>query len=272
MCTDIHDQITFAEQLEKMVEERTKELHRSNEDLQQFVHVASHDLKEPLRKIIFFAGRMQDDLKEQLDENGRFYLSRISIAANRMVLMINGVLKYATVSSLDEIYEPVDLNEVVKNVLFDLDLAIQQKEATIHCTLLPQIEGASVMLQQVFYNLISNSLKFARTGIPPVITISSETIDRDGKTFARIKLKDNGIGFEQIYAEKIFGTFTRLHSKDKYEGAGLGLSLCKKIIERHCGSIKAKSAENIGTIFEILLPFHPSHTFESSNEYKEHRF
>jgi PAS domain S-box-containing protein len=253
-CTDIHDQKTFAEVLEKQVEERTKELHRSNEDLQQFVHVASHDLKEPIRKIKTFIGILQAEINEQLNEKNRYYLNRVQVAADRMFSMIDGVLTYSTISAWEERYEPVDLNEMIKNVEFDLELAIQQKGATIHYAHLPKLEGAPVMLQQVFYNLISNSLKFARTGVPPVITITSETIDQKGKAFARIVLQDNGIGFEQKYAEKIFGTFIRLHPKDKYEGAGLGLSLCKKIVERHGGSIAAKSAENVGTAFEILLP------------------
>lgn len=253
-CTDIHDQKTFTEQLEKMVAERTKELQQSNEDLQQFAHVSSHDLKEPLRKIRFFASRLCDELDGRLDEKNKIHLSRVQAAADRMWHILDGVLTYSKVNFLEEIYEPVDLNEVIRNVASDLELPIQEKAATIHCSSLPSLEGAPVMLYLVFYNLISNSLKFSRAGTAPVIAITSETVDRKGKAFARITLKDNGIGFEQKYAGKIFGTFTRLHPKDKYEGAGLGLSICKKIIERHGGSIEAKGAENAGTEFEILLP------------------
>ncbi|MEI6950557.1 PAS domain S-box protein [Paraflavisolibacter sp. H34] len=253
-CTDIHDQKTFSEQLERMVAERTKELHRSNEELQQFVHVSSHDLKEPVRKIKTFVNRIEEAFHEELGETGRFYLSRVQTAANRIFAMIDGVLTYSTISAWEEIYEPVDLNEVIKSVEFDLELAIQQTGATLHYGPLPRLEGAPVMLHQLFYNLISNSLKFARAGVPPVITITSEILEHQGKAFVCMDLQDNGIGFEQKYAEKIFGTFVRLHAKDKYEGAGLGLALCKKIVERHGGSIVAKSAAMAGTIIEIKLP------------------
>ncbi|MEI6950819.1 PAS domain-containing protein [Paraflavisolibacter sp. H34] len=253
-CTDIHDQITFTEQLETMVAERTKELHRSNEELQQFVHVSSHDLKEPVRKIKTFVNRIEEAFHEELGETGRFYLSRVQTAANRIFAMIDGVLTYSTISAWEEIYEPVDLNDVVRSVESDLELAIQQTGATLHYGPLPRLEGAPVMLHQLFYNLISNSLKFARAGVPPVLTITSEILEHQGKAVTRIAVQDNGIGFEQKYAEKIFGTFIRLHPKDKYEGAGLGLALCKKIVERHGGSIVAKGAENIGTVMELLLP------------------
>ncbi|HEY8897762.1 MAG TPA: PAS domain-containing protein [Niastella sp.] len=253
-CTDIHDQKTFSEVLEKLVEERTKELQRSNEDLQQFAHVASHDLKEPVRKIKTFVSKVQEELNGKLDETSGFYLERVQAAASRMFSMIDGVLTYSTIGALEEIYEPVDLNQVIKNVEFDLEMAIHQKNATIHYKNLLMVEGAPFMLHQVFYNLISNSLKFAGTDQAPIINITSALIDQKGKAFARIMIADNGIGFDQKDAEKIFGTFIRLNSKDKYEGAGLGLSLCKKIIERHGGSISAKSKENEGAIFQIDLP------------------
>nr|WP_262898152.1 PAS domain S-box protein [Niastella soli] len=252
--TDINDQKTFSETLEKQVEERTRELQRSNEDLQQFAHVASHDLKEPVRKIKTFISNIQLESEKLLDESCQFYLSRVQAAANRMVSMIDGVLTYSTVSALEELYELVDVNQVLKNVEADLEVVIQHKKATIHYSHLPKLEGAPLMLHQVFYNLVSNSLKFARTDVPPVISITSHFIEKKGKPFACIVLEDNGIGFEPKYAEKIFGTFTRLHSKDKYEGAGLGLSLCKKIVERHGGSITAKAREKGGAIFAILLP------------------
>jgi len=245
---------SFAEILEKLVEERTRELQRSNEDLQQFAHVASHDLKEPVRKIKTFVGNVQRELSEQLNESALFYLSRVQAAANRMLSMIDGVLAYSTTSALEEIYEPVDLNQVIKNVEADLEVTIHQKEATIKYDHLPTLEAAPLMLYQVFYNLISNSLKFARTDEASVITITSTIIEKKGMPFACIVLEDNGIGFEQKYAEKIFGTFIRLHPKDKYEGAGLGLSLCKKIIERHGGAITAKAGDNNGAVFEIELP------------------
>ncbi|WP_066405591.1 PAS domain S-box protein [Flavisolibacter tropicus] len=252
--TEIHDQKTFTEQLENMVADRTKELKQSNEDLQQFVHVASHDLKEPVRKMNFFLSRVKATLNGNRDEKTGFYLDRVQAASNRMLSMINGVLAYSTISAVEELYESVDLNLLIKNVAIDLELVMQQNDATIRFSNLLTLYGSPVMLHQLFYNLISNSLKFARVGVPPVINITTEEMELNGKAVTRIRLQDNGIGFEQEYAEKIFGAFARLHSKDKYEGAGLGLSLCKKIVERHGGTITARGKENEGTVFEILLP------------------
>ncbi|WP_276134915.1 PAS domain-containing sensor histidine kinase [Polluticoccus soli] len=252
--TEIDDQKTFERTLEQRVKESTKELRQSNSELQQFIHMASHDLKEPVRKITVFISQLQAHLKEQLDEKSKFYLGRVQSATTRMFSIIHGVLNYSVVAAKEEAYELVNLNKVVKDVKDDLELRIQDKAATINHTNLPELKGAQVMLHQVFYNLISNSLKFSRADAAPVINISSEIVSRDNKVCARILVKDNGIGFEQKYAEKIFGSFTRLHTKDEYEGAGLGLSLCKTIIERHEGSIKATSAEGEGTEFEIMLP------------------
>lgn len=252
--TDIHDRKTFIEQLETMVAERTKELQQSNEDLQQFVHVSSHDLKEPVRKIRFFADRLYHDAGWCLDEQSKTKLSKVLASAERMSSILEGVLTYSQVSFLEELYKSVDLNEVIRDVEADLELTIQEKKAVIQYSNLPMLRGAPIMLHLVFYNLISNSLKFSRRGVVPVITITAELIEKKGEAFARIELKDNGLGFDQKYADKIFGTFVRLHTKDKYEGAGLGLSICRKIVERHGGTITAKSEENVGTTFEILLP------------------
>jgi PAS domain S-box-containing protein len=252
--TDIHDQKTLSQKLEEQVRKRTKELQRSNEDLQQFAHVASHDLKEPVRKIKTFVARLQEEISEKLDERAKTYIHRVLNAANRMVVMIDGVLSYSTISALEEMFEFVDLNEVMKSVEVDLELVIQQKGATIRYNNLPTIEGAPIILHQLFYNLVNNALKFTRPGVPPVITVTTQIESSNGLEFALIDVQDNGIGFEQEYADQIFGTFTRLHSKDRYEGSGLGLALCKNIVERHGGSIRAKGIPNQGATFEITLP------------------
>jgi len=252
--TDIHDQKTFTGELEEKVAERTHALQQSNEDLQQFVHVSSHDLKEPVRKIRFFANRLCDDAEGCLDEKSKVHLTRVQAAADRMSQILDGVLAYSKVNFEEALYEPVDLNAVMADVVSDLELPIAEKGASIRYGDLPQLMGAPIMLHLVFYNLLSNALKFAKAGVPPEIRITSSGFERKGQAFARIIVQDNGIGFEQKYAEKIFGTFTRLHSKDLYEGAGLGLSICKKIIERHGGNITAKSETGGGTAFEILLP------------------
>jgi signal transduction histidine kinase len=171
-----------------------------------------------------------------------------------MIVMIDGVLTYSTVSALEEIYEPVNLNEVLKSVEIDLELVIQQKGATIRYSNLPTLEGAPILLHQLFYNLVNNALKFTKPDVPPVITLSSEIKWTEGKELAHIILQDNGIGFEQEFADQIFGTFTRLHPKDRYEGSGLGLALCKNIVERHGGTITAHGIPNGGASFEITLP------------------
>ena len=253
-CTDIQEQKTVTEKLEGLVAERTKELQRSNEDLQQFAHVASHDLKEPVRKIKTFTGRLEDYLDGKLDDSASKFIDRIHVATDRMFNMIDGVLAYSKINA--DLQQPtlVDLNEIIKNIETDLEVSLQKTAGKIHYNNLPTIEGASVLLYQLFYNLINNSIKFAKENVPPQITITSEIQVKGDKTFAIITLEDNGIGFDSNQAERIFETFTRLNSKDSYEGTGLGLSLCKKIVERHGGNITAEGNVNKGAVFVITLP------------------
>jgi PAS domain S-box-containing protein len=253
--TDIHDQKTITAKLEALVTERTKELKRSNEDLQQFAHVASHDLKEPVRKIKTFASRLEYEDQNNLSAAGKGYLQKMQSAADRMSTMIDGVLTYSTLNALHQKIEKVDLSQVISNIQADLELVIQRKEATILQRNLPVIEGAEVLIYQLFYNLINNSLKFSRSDVQVSISITADTIYKDGKSYTEIRIEDNGIGFEPGQAERIFNTFERLHSKDKYDGTGLGLALCKKIAERHGGSITAKGSLNEGAQFIVLLPF-----------------
>ncbi len=175
-------------------------------------------------------------------------------AADRMFTMIDGVLNYSTLNAVSQTIELVNLSGIISHIETDLELVIQKKAATISQQNLPQLEGAAVLIYQLFYNLINNSLKFSRLDVPSQIIITATTIQKDGDEYAEISFKDNGIGFEQKYAERIFGTFERLHAKDKYDGTGLGLALCKKITERHGGSIKADGRLNEGAAFTILLP------------------
>jgi PAS domain S-box-containing protein len=251
--TDIHDQKEIEASLERLVAERTLELKRSNESLQQFAHVASHDLKEPVRKIKTFSSRLQHEYGAELPEKGKQFLEKIHSATDRMYAMIEGVLNYSTIDAQDQHTTQVDLNEIIRNIEADLELSMQQKKAIIVKDQLPLIEGASVLLYQLFYNLIGNSLKFASAERAPVINIRYSD-DRNGK-FAKIELSDNGIGFAPEYSRKIFNTFSRLNPKDQYEGTGLGLALCKKIAERHNGSIQARGEEQEGAIFTVLLPY-----------------
>jgi len=238
-------------------------LKRSNAELEQFAYVASHDLQEPLRKILTFIDRIKTKEEVALSEDVSNYLQRISNAAMRMRVLINDLLSYSRMANTQFEALPVNLNELMKDVLSDLELLIQQKAAKISYGELPSIEGMKVQLQQLFQNLFTNSLKFSVKGRPPLINIKSEYVtdptpssDKDihQKTFCRIEFSDNGIGFEEKYGEKIFQIFQRLHGKSEYEGTGIGLAICKKIVENHKGIISARGRPEEGATFVILLP------------------
>jgi light-regulated signal transduction histidine kinase (bacteriophytochrome) len=216
----------------------------------QFAHVASHDLKEPVRKIATFESRLTHEFGEALPERARGYLEKISNAAGRMYTMIEGVLRYASVSEGEQDFEPVDLNEVVRQIGTDLEVPIADKGALIEAAKLPVVTGSSTLLYQLFYNIINNALKFSSPKRKPLLRISSETLEGA----FRIRVADNGIGFDPDNATRIFKTFTRLHPKDRYEGTGLGLALCQRIVERHGGSISAEAKEGEGATFVITLP------------------
>jgi PAS domain S-box-containing protein len=252
-CTDIHDQKTMAENLETLVQERTKELQRSNEDLQQFVHVSSHDLKEPVRKIQFFENIISNQFQGVLPDDVNANLQKIRKSARRIAAMLEGVLHYSSVDASMTIIEDIDLNAVVNDVAEDQEVLIMEKNAKLKYYDLPVIRGAPTLIYQLFYNLINDSLKFAGEK-PALITITSKQSKIGDRSFWKIVLEDNGIGFDDVYSELIFVTFTRLNAKDKYEGTGLGLALCKKIVERHGGSITATGKKNSGAKFTILLP------------------
>jgi PAS domain S-box-containing protein len=241
-------------ELEKRVEERTRELNRSNEDLQQFAHVASHDLKEPLRKIKTFASLLKEDQAMLSSDSANIYLSKIVSAADRMTNMVEGVLNYSKADELAGSMELIDLNSIINDVQIDLELAIQQKAGTIIKEDLPKIHGAKILIHQLFYNLLNNALKFAKADVPPIVHISCDMRNIDGQMFVNIIVSDNGIGFEPVYKDKVFELFSRLNAKDKYEGSGLGLSLCKKIVLRHGGTISARAVKGEGAEFLISLP------------------
>jgi PAS domain S-box-containing protein len=261
--TDIHDQKTLREKLENLVSERTKELQRSNEDLQQFAHVASHDLKEPVRKVMTFGNRLKEEFGSQLSQKANTYLSKIESSAIRMYSMIDGVLLYSSLDAMEQTKELIDLNELIQNIVTDLEVVIEEKNATIKFGNLPEIEGTPILIYQLFYNLVNNALKFTSPGVEPIIELTETSVNRNdnsipgmhkGVEFIQLTLKDNGIGFTNDMADKIFGTFTRLHAKDRYEGTGLGLALCRKIVERHKGKIYAEGIEGKGAAFHVFLP------------------
>ena len=260
-ATDIHDQKMQNEKLEEIVNQRTIELSRSNEDLQQFAHVASHDLKEPLRKISTFSSRLAVEYGQLIPEKGRNYINKLQTSSERMTNMIDSVLSYSVISATEEAFETIDLNLLIEGIENDLELLILQKEAKIAYDNLPHITGAPVLIQQLFYNLINNALKFSKDNIPCDIKISARHVSGSdltdlpkSKQYVEIIIEDNGIGFNQAYADRMFNVFTRLNTREKYEGTGLGLALCKKIVHRHNGIIYAQGQEGIGAVFHIILP------------------
>jgi PAS domain S-box-containing protein len=231
-----------------------RELKRSNANLEEFAHAASHDLKEPVRKILFFAQRLKEQLKDQLTEAENFSFSRIENATQRMGNLIDDLLLYSHVSQRPHEKESIDVNMKIRNVLEDLELDIQEKKAIVRVGQLPVIKGYRRQLQQLFQNLISNSLKYSKADQTLRIDISAGRADENQRTYHVITIKDNGIGFEQQYENKIFQMFTRLHGKHEYSGTGVGLSIVKKVVENHNGFVKVESEVGEGSTFRVYLP------------------
>jgi len=267
-CTDIHDQKLISDILEQKVKERTEELQRmnielelSNNELLQFASVASHDLKEPLRKIHMFSNLVKDRYLVNSSSGALDYIDRIINASARMTKLINDLLTFTRLS-VNSNYERVDLNNVVAEVLSDLELSIHEKDAVIEVERLPAADVIVGQMRQVFQNLISNALKFTQKDVRPVIRIKSEIVEScsvyarsiASGGYCRITIADNGIGFDNQYAEKIFTIFQRLHAREKYDGTGIGLAITRKIVEKHNGTITAVSREGEGASFIFVLP------------------
>lgn len=251
--------ITTIVKLTEQLKFSNDQLQRSNEDLQQFAHVTSHDLKEPVRKIKMYGDILNTDFSVHLPVKGKGYLAKIEKAASRISTMIDGVLQYSMIDALDQSLQEIELNVVIENIIEDLEISMNENNAKIHAENLPTIKGYPTLMYQLFYNLINNSLKFRRKDVPPKIILQAAQLTTSekkelGDDYFKITLEDNGIGFEQNYSEKIFESFTRLYTKDQYEGTGLGLALCKKIVIRHRGVIKACGELNRGATFNIYLP------------------
>lgn len=251
---DINEQKQFHEELKKQVEENTEELRRSNDDLLHFAHIVSHDLKEPVRKIKFFNNLLKNETHDFLKEKSKKYFNKLDQTAQRMQNIIEGILAYSTINKSIQNVEKINLNAIFDNIKTDLELIIKEKEAILIIRQLPDIEGALILIHQLFYNLIQNALKFSKPDQPPRVTIKSSVINDNDSDFLKIVIKDNGIGLDPIYAERIFNDFERLHSKDEYEGNGLGLSLCRKIVKRHNGTISASGKKDNGAEFTVTLP------------------
>ena len=267
-CTDIHDQKIMNDVLEARVIERTEELQSINTELEarnsellQFASIASHDLKEPLRKITMFSNLVKDRHSQALPTGALQYVNKIIESSTRMAALVNDLLSFTKLTA-DSSFESINLNTVIAEVLSDLELVINEKNAIIEVDDMPVADIVPGYMRQVFQNIISNSLKFSRDDRQPHIRISCTRVselsftnayDKKGK-FCRITIKDNGIGFDNEYAEKIFTIFQRLHSRHEYEGTGIGLAIARKIIAKHKGIITAYSKEGEGASFVIVLP------------------
>ena len=282
--TDIHEQKTFAEKLEQKINERTRqlkqsqmdlaelnnilaeknfELEKQNSELTSFTYIASHDLQEPIRKIHTFSQLLLDREKEQLSKTSIDYLTRIAASSIRMKQLVEAFLSYSRIGSASITFEPIDLNTLLREVTTTLSELIQEKQAVIEITDLPVIQGSAIQLQQLFINLVGNALKYSKPHIRPLVKIHAEKVPdsaigiqtgTEDSDYWHLSISDNGIGFDQEHAAKIFEVFQRLHNKDEYAGTGIGLSICKKIVLAHKGFITATGTPGVGSVFSIYLP------------------
>lgn len=250
--------------LNKQLLENIEQLKNTNEELERFAYVASHDLQEPLRKIILFSDQLAIKYGALLKEEGNDFVERILKSSERMRMFIKNILTFSKAAGNSDSFEVTDLNLLLEDVLSDLEITIAQKKAVISVDKLPSLKIVPGQFRQLFQNLIINSLKFCKADHAPEIHILAEMVkgvqlnnirsDQHDEDFCNIYVKDNGIGFEQKYANEIFVLFKRLNSYDKFEGTGIGLAICKKIIEQHKGFISVTSNPDEGTTFIISLP------------------
>ncbi|MBI5558874.1 MAG: hypothetical protein HY885_14705 [Deltaproteobacteria bacterium] len=231
-------------------------LEQTNRELKDFTYVVSHDLQEPLHLIRAFAERITGKSHSVLDEQGAMYLQRIEMAAGRMQSLIDGLLQYSRLTTQAQEFVPVDLTDIVREVISDLEVRIDRQKAKIIIGELGIIEADPLQMRQLFQNLVSNALKYSSCGQAPRVEVFPLPVpeNADRGNICQVVVKDNGIGFDSRFQEKIFGLFQRLHGRDEYNGTGLGLAICKKIVERHGGSISARSASGQGAEFIVVLP------------------
>lgn len=257
--------ITAVKRAHQQLEASVNELKRSNQNLEQFAYVASHDLQEPLRKIQSFGDVLRDRYEEALGDQGADLIRRMQSAAGRMSVLIRDLLMYSRIASYKEAFGQIDLNQVLTEVKDDLEAIITDKKAVIKADPLPIIQGSALQLRQLFQNLLSNSLKFNRANVPPVIEIRTQIrsgsglvslpdSDKKASAYAAITVSDNGIGFDPAQAERIFHVFQRLHGRSEYNGTGIGLAIVQKVIENHHGSIQATAVPGEGATFTVVLP------------------
>jgi light-regulated signal transduction histidine kinase (bacteriophytochrome) len=254
--------ISRRKEIENMLMQKTRELEQSNANLEEFAYVASHDLKEPLRKISTFGDRLITTQKEKLDPEGKNFLEKIIQSSRRMQQMINDLLSVSLITA-EKTVEQTNLQALLDDVILTLEDKIEDNKVILNIQPLPEARVIPSQFRQVFQNLISNSLKFIKPGVQPEITVKYDYLRPGSLTmtnitkanrYLRISFKDNGIGFDEAFSEKVFAIFQRLNNKSDYEGTGIGLSICKKIVENHGGVIIAESKPGKGATFTIIIP------------------
>jgi len=285
----LSEQIDENREVTRELQVYAEELQRSNRELQDFASVASHDLQEPLRKIQAFGGRLKVKCSDQLNDEGRDYIDRMQRAASRMSVLIEDLLTFSRVTTRGQPFQRTDLNKILREVLIDLEERIEQTGGQVQAEPLPVIDADPMQMRQLFQNLLGNALKFHKPGEPPRVRIQSrlisstnghphpppaerrpEGMDTHTGDWCEISVTDNGIGFDVKYAERIFSIFQRLHGRREYEGTGIGLAVCRKIAERHGGSISATSVPGAGATFSVMLPVHQETELENSRVEEVH--
>lgn len=255
--------ITEKYENQKMLESKIEQLDKSNHNLQEFVYVASHDLQEPLRKISTFSDRLVTKYGSALDDEGNRYVNRIAASCKSMQTLLEDLLDFSRLSFVDKTFEKVCVESIINDVLSELEMKLEESRAEVLCSNLPMIEAYSSQLRQLFTNLIHNSIKFKKKDSEVLVKIDCANVFhtdyphlplKKDAVYVKIEIEDNGIGFDQEFSEKIFMIFQRLHGKVEYSGSGIGLSICKKIVENHNGFIFAEGIVNQGAKFTILLP------------------
>lgn len=258
--------IAQLERAHAVLDRQARRLAESNRDLQEFAYVASHDLQEPLRKILAFSDRLGSRLGDDLDDTARDYFERLRNAATRMQKLIDDLLVYSRVQTQGNTHQRADLAEIVRSVVGDLEIAIEESGTTVSVGDLPAIEADPSQMRQLFQNLIGNAMKFRKDGVAPMIAVAGGVEDTAEGPVCQITVADNGIGFEPEHAEKIFTVFQRLHGRGEYEGSGIGLAVTRRVAERHGGTIRATGRPGHGATFVIRIPAVQPHHEETHDD------
>ncbi|MEJ7829766.1 MAG: ATP-binding protein [Segetibacter sp.] len=252
------------EELQSTIEKLTFQLEQANMQLDQFAHTTSHELQEPLRKIITFSRILKQNEKKLKTQEVKKYIEKIESSSVRLKKLIEEMLNFASVTNYEKLILKTDLNEILKSTLFDFELLIEEKKAKVIAHELPEIEAVPFQMSQLFYDIIHNALKFSKVDVAPVIEIASRKLTKkdikshtkldDKLCYYEITFQDNGIGFDQKYAEQMFTMFQRLSSGGEYPGTGIGLAICKKVVKTYHGEIFAEGLEDKGAVIHVILP------------------